>query len=358
MSGPGHHAFFSARLAVLFVVLCGPTLPSLSAAASDPVAMRIESLVVTPAHGASVVVVVKNLTAQPYAGTVVLEAPDNWTLQPAEQPLKLAAGEVGRFRYLVKHGVNRADNAYPLTVTAANQQGQIVHAQTVFAASAPYFKVEVDGRADEWADALPVTWVRAGKRTTVSTYWNRRQFCLLVAVEEERLSWPGSGSDAFDAVQIALSAEDSVTGNDAQARAGRFEFLLTATKEGGPANCFLLAEPESVLADTQSRRSLADCRYEEAQVWVWREAGTTFYECSLPWSLLREQIPPGEGREFRMSLLVHDPDGTGLRDWGEAAGSWPSERNRLAWSNWAGAAWPAVAPFDNKTAWGLCSSKY
>ena len=63
------------------------------------------------------------------------------------------------------------------------------------------------------------------------------------------------------------------------------------------------------------------------------------------------------GREFCMSILVHDGDGTGLRDWGRAAGLWPQQRSRLAWCLWQGAKWPKPPPFDNKIEWGFCSSK-
>ena len=51
-------------------------------------------------------------------------------------------------------------------------------------------------------------------------------------------------------------------------------------------------------------------------------------------------------------------DGTGVRDWGEAAGLWPWQQNSLAWSDWPGAKWDGRSPFDNKLPWGLCSSKY
>ena len=73
---------------------------------------------------------------------------------------------------------------------------------------------------------------------------------------------------------------------------------------------------------------------------------------------MREKIRPSEGREFFLSVLVHDPDGTGVRDWGEAAGLWPSQRNRMAWSLWPGADWGEKPPYDNKLHWGLCTSKY
>ena len=68
-------------------------------------------------------------------------------------------------------------------------------------------------------------------------------------------------------------------------------------------------------------------------------------------------IRAAPGREFCLSVLVHDGDGTGLRDWGRAAGLWPQQRNRLAWCLWQGAKWPKDPPFDNKIEWGFCSSR-
>jgi hypothetical protein len=73
---------------------------------------------------------------------------------------------------------------------------------------------------------------------------------------------------------------------------------------------------------------------------------------------MRDQLRPSEGREFCFSVLVHDPDGTGIRDLGASAGLWPEQRSRLAWSVWSGAKWPEQLPYDSKTPWGMCSSKY
>jgi len=78
----------------------------------------------------------------------------------------------------------------------------------------------------------------------------------------------------------------------------------------------------------------------------------------LPLSRVRKHIRPTEGREFYLSVLVHDPDGTGVRDWGEAAGLWERQRTRLAWSDWVGAKWGDVPPMDCRTEWGMCSSRY
>ena len=109
-------------------------------------------------------------------------------------------------------------------------------------------------------------------------------------------------------------------------------------------------------ASAGQRRSLTGLELPEAQVGVARKDGVTYSECSIPFQALRA-IRPEPGREFCFSVLVHDPDGTGLRDWGKSAGLWPSQRRRLAWCDWLGAAWPDDPPFDNKIEWGFCSSK-
>ena len=41
-------------------------------------------------------------------------------------------------------------------------------------------RAPIDGATEDWGDAIPVTWTTDGKKTVVSTYWNRRRFALLV----------------------------------------------------------------------------------------------------------------------------------------------------------------------------------
>ena len=115
---------------------------------------------------------------------------------------------------------------------------------------------------------------------------------------------------------------------------------------------------DTKLDETKKTRGLEPLAYEDADIAVRRAGDVTYYECSLPFRPMRDDIRPSEGREFFMSVLVHDPDGTGVRDWGQAAGLWPSQRNRLAWSRFPGDQFGDQPPFDNKTQWGMCSSKY
>lgn len=330
------------------------------AIAEDPLSMRIESFGVAPAHSPPAAVVIKNHGQEPYQGTVRIKLPDGWQLSPAEQEVSLAAGESKRVVFMVKGGLIAESNRYRLVATVTGSGATVTHEQDVVAASAPYYKPTIDGATDDWDDAIPITWTAGGKKTVLGTYWNRRRFALLVAVEEDKLipfqAEPGRGG--FDAVQLALSPQSTTTGTSPDDEATRYEFLFASTGSGTDGRCFLLAEPGMKLSEGQTLRQLALLEYEDAEVAVARRDGVTYYECSLPFRPMRDRIRPSEGREFHLSVLVHDPDGTGVRDWGQAAGLGSCQRNRLAWSLWPGAKWGDHPPFDNKTEWGLCSSKY
>ena len=136
-----------------------------------------------------------------------------------------------------------------------------------------------------------------------------------------------------------------------------YEFLFVSSGEGTDGKCFQLAEPGMKLSEGQTERALADLEFGKAKIAVSRKDGVTYYECGIPFRSL-SKIKASEGREFFLSVLVHDPDGTGVRDWGQAAGLWPSQRNWLAWSRFPGDQFGDQPPFDNKTQWGMCSSKY
>jgi hypothetical protein len=251
---------------------------------------------------------------------------------------------------------NHEENRYPITAVAKGAGREVRRRQEIVCASAPYFKPEIDGRADDWKDAIPVTFVTNDKKTTICTFWNRRQFSVLVAVEEDELL-ARRDSKPFDAVQIAISPQDTATSSDPNGEATRHEFLLTSAGAGQGGRCLQLAEPGMKLSETQTVRDLSGLQLEDSTLAVWREGNTTYYEWGVAFQALKG-IRPSEGREFFLSVLVHDPDGTGLRDWGAAAGLWSCQRNRLAWSVWPGAAWPEEPPMDNKLEWGMCSSKY
>jgi len=348
-------------IAAMWGLLLGITLSAGgSLRAADPVALRAESFTVPPSTQPLVFVQVKNLLDVPYEGSVAVKPPEGWRIEPPQREVVLSRGETRRVPFTVEQGRNVQANRYPVEVSATGAGATVVRRQTVVCASAPYYKPTIDGDPSDWKDAIPVTFTSGGKRTTISTFWNRRQFSLLVAVEEDKLVRydPTSTAEGFDAVQVALSPQDTRTGTSPDDEATRFEFLFVAAGEGTAGKCFCLAEPGMRLAEAAKVRSLGPLLCDQAKVAVRRDGQTTYYECSLSFTPMRDRIRPSEGREFLMSVLVHDPDGTGIRDWGRAAGLWRWQRNPLAWSRWEGSNWGEQPPYDNKLQWGLCTSKY
>ena len=333
----------------------GETAPALPPVDPNgpPVAVRPENLVVLPATGPLTHVQVQNLTDQTYQGTIHLICPDGWKLDAASKPVTIKPRQLARVPFAIEKGIDAESNSYPVKVRAVGGGREIVWDRPIAAVSTPYYKPAIDGSLEDWADAIPFTFVTGGKKTVVSTYWSRRNFSLLVAVEEAAHRPMGSGGP-FDAVQIAISPADARTPRSPGGKATRYELLLTGSAGGG--KCFLLASPGDTVAAGQKVRPLKGLELAGAQLHVVRRKGVTYYECAVPMKAL-PTMRAEPGREYRFSLLVHDPDGTDLRDWGQAAGLWPWQRNRLAWCQWQGAAWPAEPPYDNKIECGFCSSK-
>jgi len=313
-----------------------------------PVAIRPENLVVLPATGPVTHVLVQNLQDRTCQATVRLDCPAGWKLDAASKQVTIGPRQLARVPFAIEKGIDAESNVYPITVRCEVGGKTIAWDRPVVAATTPYFKPAIDGKIDDWADAVPVTFTAAGKKTVISTYWSRRAFSILVSVEESTHK-PMSGGAPFDAVQLAISPAKARTPRSADGRAERYELLLAAGATG--ARCIMLKKPGEAVSAGHMPRALAG-----AQLNVWHAGGTTHYECAIPFKAM-PTIRAEPGREYRMSLLVHDPDGTGLRDWGRAVGLWPWQRSGLAWKQWQGAAWGDEPPFDNKIEWGFCSSK-
>ena len=328
------------------------------AAAGEAVLLRVETLTVPPSTRPLLHVLLRNAGAAPYQGTLAISGPEGWRLAPAERPVDVPPGQTARVPFTIEQGRNVAANRYAFQVTATAGGESTVQRLETCVASAPYFKPTIDGRPDEWQDAIPIDFPVRDRRTVVAGYWNRRQLSLLISVQEQQLV-RYAGADAakpFDAVQVALAPLEPAAGADAAARAGRFEFLLAAGAEG--ARCFRLAEPATELPVTQQPRPLEPLACSDVQLAVHREGDLTHYECAIPFRALAGQLEPAEGREFYLAVLVHDPDGTGLRDLGTAAGLWPEANDRQAWSRWPGAVWGDQPPRNSRVRWGFCTSKY
>jgi hypothetical protein len=333
-------------------------LGATAAAPTAPVAVRVENLTVLPSTGPLANITVRNRSKKSVNGRLDVGFPAGWKTNKTSEAFALKPSETKRIPFAIEKGRDDPANQYPIKVQVQVGEMKYQADRTITATTAPYFKPVVDGKRDDWKDAVPVTFVSGGKKTTISTYWSRRKFSLLVAVEEdhlERMPPPGGKTvEPFDAIQFAMAPRDAVTptGDDAQDQ--RAEFLIAGGGDGGA--CYTLYQPEQKLALARKSRPLAGLETTGAQVAVSREKGWTYYECSIPFKAL-PMIRPDPGREVCFSVLVHDPDGTGLRDWGQAAGLAPDQRNRLAWCMWQGSKWPKEPPFDQKIEWGFCSSK-
>ncbi len=344
----------SGRATIAFSVVFG-LLTGAVGSAQEPVRLRVEPLTVPPATQPLIGVVVENLRDQPWRGELSLAGPDGWRIAPESRTIEVPASGERRFAFNIEKARNVEANSYPLRVTARVGDQVVERSQAVFVASAPYSKAVVDGRADEWQDAIPVTFQDQGKRTTVRTFWSRKRFYLLVTVQEDQhVGEPGPGRRLVDAVQLAVSPLDDADGPARTSQ--RAEWLLRAG-DGG-ADCYQLAAVDTPIASAGPARDLELLRCRDVEVAIQRKGDVTHYECAIPFRLLRDAVEPAEGREFFLSVLVHDPDGTGLRDLGRAAGLWARAADAAAWSRWPGAAWEKTPPLGNKVRWGLCTSKY
>lgn len=322
--------------------------------AEEPIDVRIENLTVLPSTGPLAHIAIRNLSQSAIEGVVDATFPPGWKMNASSRPFSLKPGETHRAAFAVEKGADNPANAYPVSATVKFGEAKIAVKRVISVATTPYFKPMIDGNLEDWKDAVPVSFETAGKKTTISTYWSRRAFSLLVVVDEDRFL-PIDSVMPFDAVQVAVAPREAKTPSNEDAEDQRFEFLIAGQKDG-PGACFTLYRPGMQLAETRQPRALAGRETPGALVAVRREGRQTYYECSIPMNAM-PSIQAEPGREFCLSILVHDPDGTGLRDWGQAAGLACDRRNRLAWSDWVGAKWPPAAPFDNKIEWGFCSSK-
>jgi hypothetical protein len=333
----------------MVAVVCGSGSAVLAQA---PLLMRVQNFTVTPSTGPVIHVLVRNCLGSPYAGTLKVQFPPGWKVTPAQHVLTLKAGELKAYPYTIEKGSDRQANAYPVKIKAEGSGGAVAVEQTVVCASAPYFKPTIDGDLKEWNDAIPITYLKNGRRTTVRTYWNNRQFSLAVEVEEDALRGldQASSTGGRDAVQFALSPAGS-------AAAGRYEFLVAASSEGGraSAHCYRLLRPGDDPALSRQKRPLAGLRAEGTQALVRRSGKWTIYEVAVPFKLMPE-IKPAPGREICFGLLVHDPDGTGLRDMSEVMNRWPEHRQAFGWCSWEHVRWGDKVPFDSKAEFGFCSS--
>lgn len=324
--------------------LCGATID-----------VRAENFTVPPFTGPVTHILVRNSGGTACEVAIEPGFPDGWRWNPKERAVSLEAGQTQRLAFAIEKAADVESNRYDIEIKIKSGSETKVQRQTVVCASAPYFKPKIDGKFKDWADAIPATFVTKDKKTIVSTYWNRKQFCLYVQVEEDELNSYKKGASQVDAVQFALATNKAITPTSPDDKAQRYEFLIVDS--GKRDKCFFLIKPEDELSVTQQQGTLEPLEFEDAEIAVTRKGSITSYECAIPFAAMR-QIRPDVGRQIAFSILVHDADGTGVRDWGKASGLWPQQRNPLAWCRWGSGEWPGEMLYDSKLEWGLCSSKH
>jgi hypothetical protein len=284
--------------------------------------------------------------------------PTDWQWAPKDRTVTIEPHQLKRLPFTIEKATGVKSNSYPIEITVLSGSDKMVYKQNIVCSSAPYFKPKIDGNFKYWSKAMPVTFTTAGKKTIVNTYWSKRYFYLYVQAEEDKLYSYKKKAALIDAVQFAIAPRNTVTASLDEANAERYEFLVVdSTGLFAKDKCFCLIKPGIELSVARQRRSLEKLELKEAQVVVKRQGRTTHYECAIPFAVM-PAIKPDVGREIAFSVLVHDPDGTGIRDWGKAAGLWPGQRNKFAWCLWDPMKWSTNPPYDSKLEWGLCSSKH
>ena len=317
--------------------------------------IRPKNFIVTPSTGPVAEIIVQNKGEQPYKGTVSPTFPEGWRVAPESQTVELQSGETKILSFAIQSGADLKSNEYAVSVKA---DGAEALNATVVCASTPYFKPEIDGSLSEWGDAIPITFLTGGKKTTVRSYWNRDFFYLAVEVQEDQLTGlaDGSAEQGIDAIQFALAPGRTTTSTDPAAESVRYEFLAAASGSRWKGDkCFQLIHPGEPLAITEAARPLDPLRLKEAEIETRRSDDVTIYELMIPMKPMRS-LRATAGREYCFSLLVHDPDGTGVRDLGVVMNLQDETRNPQAWCNWNGARWNGIVPFDSKIEFGFCSS--
>lgn len=337
--------------AALLLAFCGAA----SLLAQEPVDVRLENFAVMPSTGPVVNAWIRNRTGQPLDAVVRAQWPEGWKVQPPP-PLSVPPRSTAKAAFTVEQAIDVAQNAYPVTIEV-EAGGRVVRSlQEGLVATAPYLKPSIDGLIEDWKDSVPIRFGIGGKGCTATAMscWNRKQFCLAVQVEDERL---GASADGLrrDAIQFALTP--SPAGGASAMAPGpspRYEFVVIAGA-AGPAPGFLILRPTDDLNLAAQERSIDSLPCPDVQAVVNRSGNTTTYELAVPMPLLPE-LRATPGRSFGFSLLVHDAGRAEPLDLGSVMRLWPDQRQVLSWCRWVGAAFGTQPPFDSNIEFGFSSS--
>jgi hypothetical protein len=341
----------------LLVCICG--FGSFVFAEQFPLLVRAENIIVPPSTGPITHLVVKNPKSTPYECKIHVKYPKGWVVSPVEIEVLLEAEETKKIPISIDKAIDLKANSYPVEIAVISGDTRQVFKQNIFAATSPVFKPKIDANLNDWKPAVPITFETKGMQTIIRTGWNKNYFNVAVVVQEEKLfGYKDKSSAPVDAVQFAIAPRNTETPDSPDRISQRYEFLIVDSPGFMSSDkCLRLMQPGDNIAIAMKERPLAPLELKDAKVAVKRRKDLTIYECSIPLSSI-PKIKPMTGRDYLMSFLIHDPDGTGIRDLGKVSGLWEYQRNKFAWSSWKGVKWQEKPPYDSKLEWGFCTTKY
>ncbi|MBF0198104.1 MAG: hypothetical protein HQL32_10345 [Planctomycetes bacterium] len=314
--------------------------------------MRADNLVVTPSTQPVTQVLVANNSAKDFNGSLSVKFPEGWKVDQVSKELSIKAGESQKIPFAIMSATDIEANSYALSLHLKGGEVEIRKDTSIVCSTAPYAKPKIDGQLDDWKDALPIRFKTGEYGNVVYTYWNRRAFCLALEVNEKKHLNHNTASP--DAIQFALSPEGAQTGKKGNEKSQRYEFLVIPQNQG-EAKVLQLLDFNNELSLCQEAMDVGGEHLAKSYAKCQHKNGKTIYEISIPLKIMPE-LRATTGRAFCFSFLIHDPDGTGIRNFGEQMRLPENQKSDFAWRKWQGAKWRQQTEFDNKLEWGFSSS--
>ncbi|MGQ9524299.1 MAG: hypothetical protein ACUVTZ_05585 [Armatimonadota bacterium] len=341
----------------------------------DPVSVRVKPLLGAVSQGPPIRVEVTNEIGAPVTGEIMVKPPKGWILAKNRERFgPINPGQTTVVSFPVTQAAVSPDNRYHVTVYAAKrltnlpwQMGwNLKVEQDISAAIAVRGTPTIDGKLDDWENAVPLTlsgpeflspWAPEGYRKSwtvgnlsavVYTMWDDQYFYFAAKVTDNFHSQISSRENPYhlphdgDSIQIAfgVDAHDPSklkSPDDPGYRRGLifdtdYEYCLSLTPRGPEVfrlhtpetgyQTFYPSNPDIGLGVIDSV-SLAVARDDVKEV--------TTYEAAVPWSELRlvDRTKP-----VRFSFIINDRDrGNAKEGWLEwAAGSGVTKGNELSFS--------------------------
>ncbi|MDA3925974.1 MAG: hypothetical protein PF904_14855 [Kiritimatiellae bacterium] len=328
----------------LFVLLL---ICSVEDSPAQSLSIRPKNFIVTPSTGPVYEIIVQNNSSATWNGTITPTFKKDWRVTPLSQKVELKAGATNMLSFAIEFGSDLAANSYPVSINSDSGKEKKEIKTEVVCASTPYYKAKINGELDEWTDAIPISFTNKDKKTVVRSYWNKNNFYLAVEVEEEKLIGLADADKdcGMDAIQFALSPK----GGDP---AARHEYLVADSASMWSDDSSYLLTREGKVSDN---KKLEEMVLKNSEVKVSRSGNITTYELSIPMKPMKN-LRATAGREYCFNLLVHDPDGTGVRDLGSVMNLSEADRSQASWRDWEFVQWNGYVPHGIGVEFGFCSS--